>query len=191
MPVIERVIELSILGHNQDDIWATICSEFEDILFNPISKLVVKNIISDNMEVIKKRRERMGELYQQDTEKEMLELVRVARPAEVLLVHTYANKISEAAQEMNSLDLSAKDDDGNFVNTGRIMNLIAMTDKMHGILAKITCLDAIRDFELFKQKTTFAAQAKLGSGGLIPDSNGMAQTKPTEPSKTIDMPEMD
>lgn len=191
IPVLERVLEMCVMGHSQDDIFYAVKSEFEDILFSPISKSNIKTIISDNMEVVRTRRKRIAELCREQTEEDMLDLFNICRPSEELMVKTYNNKLVEAMDELGSLSLSEKDDDGNFKNTQRIMNLMAMAEKFHATISKVSGLDAVREVEIFRQKSNISSAAKNGSG-LLPDATPQKRPASSPASdKIIDMPSMD
>lgn len=178
------------MGTNQDDIYATIVSEFEDVLLNPITKSQIKTMISDNMEVITERRTRIGDLCRTQTENDMMDLFVHCRPAEKLMVMTYNKKLNEALKEFEDLDISEVDEKGNYTNTQRAFNLMAMIEKFHATIAKVSGLDSFRDLEVFRQKSFIAQQLK-GGQGLLPDATPGSRPQNNASGTIIDMPTMD
>jgi hypothetical protein len=168
IPARERIKYLACFGYTHGQITDIINTEYADLQPSPISGRTIKGMLVTMTDEIEEQRKELALHCREELKIHLEALFRKTQQAEHVLVDVYERKMREATTSLDALDLEEKDDDDNYVNTGRVFVLLELIDKFHIKMAKLVGTEAMRDIEVFRQKADIQAAAKDKGDGLLP-----------------------
>jgi hypothetical protein len=152
IPTMERMAALYILGYSNMIIREILLNEYGDYEIFPITTMLVHEFIKDNKEELIRMREELTIDCRREIAKQFDYFFKVTKNSETKMVDVYLSKMDNLLDELTDLDLQELDEMGNKKNTQRFMMILATIEKLHGMIAKITGTNALRDVEIHRLK---------------------------------------
>lgn len=85
------------------------------------------------------------------------------------LLKVYLEKANEALDALHGLDLTKRDEDGNYINRGQYITLMSIVKEQHAMIEKLSQTAAAREYSLFVKKAAIKIQLEKPEGLEIPD----------------------
>ncbi len=92
-----------------------------------------------------------------------------AHQMELYAVKVYIKKAKEILDSLDNLDLTAQDEDGNFVNRGQMITLMMIFKEQQGMVGKLAQTDAAREYALHVRKMKIKRDDAV-AGGIIEEA---------------------
>lgn len=148
----ERLAALYALGYDATVIHEVLETEFGDYELHPITVEVISKVIRHNRTELVKMREQLTVDCRAEIAKQFAKFFEITKSTESKMVDVYLKKMDSLLDELTDLDIQETDEFGNKTNTQRFFLLISAVDKLHGMIAKITGTNALRDVEIHRLK---------------------------------------
>lgn len=152
IPTMERAAALYALGFEVKIIAEILEGEFGDYEQYPITEKNIKEFLRRNRTNLKEMRQELTVDCRKEIAQQFQHFFNVTKNTETKMVDVYLEKMNDLLEELKELDLQEEDDLGNKKNTQRLMILMATIERLHGMIAKITGTNALRDVEIHRMK---------------------------------------
>lgn len=170
VPVVERVKLLYAVGYRKTEICNIINQELGDIMVYTFDIRKLEILVSSNLKEFEEYKKDMAKKCREDIQLQLANLFEKASRSENKIIDTYSDKIREALDELKLIDLSERDEKGRVVNAAQALVLMEVVERLQKLSAKLAGTDAMREVEIFRQRSEIEKQAKAinVSGSLIP-----------------------
>lgn len=95
--------------------------------------------------------------------------------AEVKMADRFAAKINDWLDELDTLDITEQDEDGNYINTARFFVIHEAITKLHKTLEKLSGTGSMRELAVLKEKM----QMEIDKARLLGDKMPLTIDAPT------------
>lgn len=164
IPVEERISFYYSLGHSVAAIARLVSSEYQEFEINPITEeSIIQYIRKNKNKLISLQQDNIAAIRAKNAE-QLQKSFTVAQHAEISIAEAYAKKIIELIEELDSLDVTERSPDGNYVNMGRYATLVMCINKTQEMLEKISGTAAAREVMTHMKKAYVKEMAAKGAG---------------------------
>jgi hypothetical protein len=189
IPVEERIRHYYVLGFKSEDIAKCVSNEYQTFELVPIDIDSIRKYIRKNRKSLMSAREEYAMKIREENSLQLQENFLTAQSVEIRMVKTYAKKIEELVEELDSLDISERNADGYFVNMGQYATLVTSINVTHSTLAKLSGTESARSVMEHMRKA-YAKEIAAKSSGMhdaaqkmdivfMDDAAGMKQFGPS------------
>lgn len=169
------------MGFSQAETRTIVNRELEDYLTTgELTSVEIANFVSKNESYI-------NEYKQQYLERCGMMMISAQEAAfnkthtlETKMADSYASKMDDWLNELNSLDITEQDEDGNYVNTSRFFVVHEAITKLHKTLEKLSGTGSMRELSVLSQKMQLEIEKARAMGGNVPLTIDAPTTKFSE-----------
>lgn len=165
-PVEERIRHYFILNFGTTEIAKFIRDEFRELELTEFTRDNVENYIRRNMSELSKAAEEFRMGLRDQLDKERKENFSSAALYETRIVRVYTAQGHKALDALEGLDLSEKDEDGNYIHRGQFITLMMIIKENQLLVEKLAQTAAAREYYSFCKKLHAKAQAAKEAGLL-------------------------
>lgn len=165
-PLQKRVEQLYTYGYNAEAITNMVVQEFQDIEAFPISHELIKMMIDKNQSALEEARTEYLKDLSSSLIADMRVLLEKGAESDNKIVGQMLKKEDEVLTAMDALDITVIEE-GKAQELMLFLSYLEALERINKLKAKLTGMDAWREFEIFKRKEEL--KSKLSSVDLIPD----------------------
>jgi hypothetical protein len=164
VPVEERIRHYFILNYGPAEIAQFLRNEFRELELTEFNRDNVDRWIKRNMSELSKAAESYRLELRDKLDRERKENFTDSALFETRIVRTYVSQGHKILDALEGLDITQKDEDGNYIHRGQFITLMMIIKENQSMVEKLSQTAAAREYYGFIKKLQAKAQVAKESG---------------------------